>query len=468
MVEKTDNLNYSIFMFDSLSEKLEKTLNTLRGRGKLNEQDIDSALGEIRMALLEADVNLGVVKDFCAGVKKKALGKDVVKSLSPGQMVIKYVHDELVGAMGEHEKVNFRFAPPIVIMLVGLQGTGKTTSCGKLAKHMRDDLKRRPLLVPADVYRPAAIEQLKTLGDSLDVEVYESSVEQSPVDIAQKSYDYAKASGFDTVILDTAGRLQIDEKLMNELAEIVEAIEPHEILLTCDAMTGQEAVNVAKGFDELLEVDGIILTKLDGDARGGAALSMRAVTGKPIKFVGVGEKLEALEPFYPDRLASRILGMGDMLSFIEKATKEVDLKEAEKLQKKLKKNQFTLEDFYAQLQTIKKMGSLGSLVQMIPGGNKLAGKVDSENMEQDLKRVEAIILSMTIDERQNSDILNGSRRKRIAAGSGTSVEEVNMLMNQFKQMRKVMKKFNKMGGKGMKGLGNIGSMLGGMKSPPFS
>ncbi len=458
-------------MFDSLSSKLETTFNRLRGRGKLSEQDIDEALREIRLALLEADVNLGVVKDFCEKVRKHALGMKVAKSLTPGQMVIKFVHDELISAMGERVGLNLRHAPPVTIMLVGLQGSGKTTSCGKLARYLRDTLRRRPLLVPADVYRPAAIEQLKTLGRSLDVEVFPSTTDQDPVQIAVAAEEFAKRSGFDTLILDTAGRLQIDDELMDELAEIVERIEPHEILLVADAMTGQEAVNVAKGFDERLDIDGLILTKLDGDARGGAALSMRAVTGKPIKFIGIGEKLEALEEFHPDRLASRILGMGDMMTLIEKAAREVTVEDAQKLHKKIKKNDFSLEDFHSQLQTIKKMGSMSSLIQMVPGMGKLAKGVDDSLADKEMGRVEAIILSMTPEERQDYEVINGSRRKRIADGSGTSVEDVNRLLKQFTEMRQMMKKFSKLGAGGagaMRGLGSLTGMLkGGMKPPGF-
>jgi len=306
-------------MFETLTGKLEGTFKRLRNRGKLSEGDIDEALGEIRDALLEADVNLQVAKDFCSKVKEKAAGKEIIKSLTPGQMVVKYVHDALLEAMGEFEPLNLKYAPPVVIMLVGLQGSGKTTSCGKLARYLRDELKKRPLLVPADVYRPAAIEQLKKLGADLDIEVLDVSPDEDPVKIAERGEAHAKSTGLDVMILDTAGRLQIDQELMNELAEIVESIDPHEILLVADAMTGQEAVNVAKGFDELLEIDGLILTKMDGDARGGAALSMRAVTNKPIKFIGIGEKLDALELFHPDRLAGRILGKGDILTLIEKA-----------------------------------------------------------------------------------------------------------------------------------------------------
>jgi len=452
-------------MFNSLSEKLDSTFKRLTGRGVLSKEDIEEAMGEIRQALLEADVNFKVVKEFTEQVKKKAQGAAVIKSVSPGQMVVKIVHEQLITAMGEHQPLSLRFAPPVIIMLVGLQGSGKTTSCGKLARYLRDDLRRKPLLVPADVYRPAAIEQLKTVGAQLGIEVFNSNTSQNPVDIAKNAKAYAANAGFDTMILDTAGRLQIDQELMNELVDITESIEPHEILLVADAMTGQEAVNVAKGFDEQLDIDGIILTKLDGDARGGAALSMRAVTNKPIKFIGMGEKLEALEEFRPDRLASRILGMGDMLSFVEKAAKQVSVDQAKKLQKKIKKNEFSLEDFHSQLQTIKSMGSVGSLMQMIPGMGKLAQGVDEDQAEREMKRVEAIILSMTKAERQDHELIDGSRRKRIASGSGTSVEDVNKLLKQFIDMRKMMSKLSKMGPGALKGLG--GMLKGGMRSPGF-
>ena len=445
-------------MFESLSSRLESTFRRLSGRGTLGEAEIDEAMGEIRVALLEADVNFKVVKEFCERVRSKALGAELKKSLTPGQTVVKYVYEELVRAMGQHAPLSLRHAPPVVIMLVGLQGSGKTTSCAKLAKYLRDDLKLRPLLVPADVYRPAAIEQLKTLGKALNIEVIDSSTDQDPVDIAKRAVAHARAASFDTVILDTAGRLQIDEEMMNELIEIVETVEPHEILLVADAMTGQEALNVAKGFDSRLDVDGIILTKLDGDARGGAALSMRSATEKPIKFIGVGEKTDALEPFHPERMASRILGMGDVLTLIEKASKTVNLEDAEKLHNKLKKDEFTLSDFHSQLQTIKSMGSMSSLLQMVPGMGKMAQGINEEVADREMKRVEAIILSMTPKERNDSSIINGSRRKRIAGGSGTSVEEVNRLLKQFDEMRHVMKKLTKMGPKAMRGLAGLKGM----------
>ncbi len=447
-------------MFDSLQSKLETTFKRLRNRGKLTAADVDEALKEIRTALLEADVNFKVAKDFCESIKQKAEGMEVIKSLNPGQMVIKFVHEELARVMGEHEPLNLRFAPPVVIMLVGLQGSGKTTSCAKLARLLKEDSKRNPLLCSVDVYRPAAIEQLKTLGEQLSVEVFPSSAEQDPLDIATQALEYAQNSAFDTLILDTAGRLQIDDTLMNELVGIVEEVEPHEILFVADAMTGQEAVNVAKGFDQRLEIDGVILTKLDGDARGGAALSVRAVTNKPIKFIGVGERPDALEVFHPDRLASRILGMGDVLTLIEKASKQVDLEEAKKLQKKIKKNEFTLEDFHSQLQSIKKMADMGSLLRMFPGMTQAMKSFDEGEAAGQMNRIEAMILSMTPAERRDHTLLNGSRRKRIAKGSGTSVEELNRMLQQFQSMRKVMKKVTKMGPNALRGLGGLQGMLG--------
>ncbi|MFN8389766.1 MAG: signal recognition particle protein [Bdellovibrionota bacterium] len=467
-------------MFDSLSSKLDTVFKRLRGRGKLTEADIDEALREIRMALLEADVNFKVAKEFCDNIKQKALGQQVQKALSPGQMVIKYVHDELVESLGAHVPINLKCAPPAIVMLVGLQGAGKTTTCGKLAKLLRDDMRRNPMLVSVDVYRPAAIEQLKTVGQSLGIDVFPSNANENPVDIAKRALAAAKNTGVDVLIIDTAGRLQIDNELMNELVDIVETIEPNEILLVADAMTGQEAVNVAKGFDDRLDVDGMILTKLDGDARGGAALSMKKVTGKPIKFIGIGEKSDALEVFHPDRLASRILGMGDVMTLIEKAAKQVDLEDAKKLQNKLKKNEFTLEDFHSQLQSIKKMGSVSSLMQMLPGMGKVMKGVDEDLADKEMKRVEAIILSMTPTERRDYTVINGSRRKRIADGSGTSVEEVNRLLQQFAGMRKIMKKLSNFGpgslakgaakgalrGMGLGGnIGDLSNIFGGGKPP---
>jgi len=445
-------------MFDTLNSKLESVFKRLRGRGVLSESDIDEALKEIRLALLEADVNFKVAKEFCENIKQKAVGMEVQKSLTPGHMVVKFVHEELIAAMGAHVPLNLRFAPPVVIMMVGLQGSGKTTTTGKLARHLRDDLRKKSLLVSVDVYRPAAIEQLKTVGASLNIDVFPSAANENPVTIATKALQHAKNSGHDVLLIDTAGRLQIDESLMSELVDIVEQVEPQEILLVADAMTGQEALNVAKGFDERLDIDGIVLTKLDGDARGGAALSMKSATEKPIKFIGIGEKLDALEPFYPDRMASRILGMGDVLSLIEKASKQVSVEEAKKLQKKMKKNEFTLEDFHSQLQSIKSMGSVSSLMQMLPGMGQAMRGVDEDLADREMKRVEAIILSMTPSERRDHSVINGSRRKRIALGSGTSVEEVNRLLQQFVSMRKMMKKLTNLGPAGLRGMNLFGAM----------
>jgi len=446
-------------MFDSLSEKLESVFKKLRGQGVMNEDNIKDALREVRLALLEADVNFKVVKDFVESVRIKAIGVEVLQSLSPGQQIIRIVHDELVFVMGggSDNQLNLAAKPPVAIMMVGLQGAGKTTTCGKLGRHLKG-LKRRPLLVPADVYRPAAIEQLKTVGKQLGLEVFNSSSDQKPVDICIAAMRFAELNGYDTVILDTAGRHQIDDFLMSELADIKNATQPLEILFVADAMTGQEAVNVAGGFNERLEITGVVLTKLDGDAKGGAALSIKAVTGKPIKFVGVGEKLDALEVFHPDRLVSRILGMGDVLTLVEKAQSIFDEKETAKLQQKLKKSQFDLEDFLAQLQQIKKMGSLESIMGMIPGMGKMMKQMKgAQPSENEMKRIEAIIRSMTPGERANHSIINGSRRLRIAKGSGTTVPEINQLLKRFTEAQKVVKQLQKLGPKGLlKGMGGLG------------
>ena len=449
-------------MFDSLSEKLESVFKKLRGQGVMTEDNIKEALREVRLALLEADVNFKVVKDFVEAVRVKAVGTEVVQSLAPGQQVIKIVHDELVAIMGGNEdnSLNLAARPPVALMMVGLQGAGKTTTCGKLGRHLKG-LKRRPLLVPADVYRPAAIEQLKTVGRQLGLEVFNSTADQKPVDICINAMRFAELNGYDTVILDTAGRHQIDDFLMNELAEINSAVQPLEILFVADAMTGQEAVNVASGFHERLGITGVVLTKLDGDAKGGAALSIKAVTGKPVKFVGLGEKLDALEVFHADRLVSRILGMGDVLTLVEKAQSVFDEKEAERLQQKLKKNQFDLEDFLAQLQQIKKMGSLESIMGMIPGMGKMMKQMQgAQPSEKEMKRIEAIIRSMTPGERANHSIINGSRRLRIAKGSGTTVQEVNQLLKRFTEAQKVVKQLQKLGPKGLlKGMGGLKGMM---------
>jgi len=433
-------------MFESLTDKLELTFKKLRGQGKITEKNIDEALREVRLALLEADVHIVVVKNFLDAVKSKSLGQEVLESLTPEQQFIKIVRDEMVNLLGgEHSELDLKTAPPAVIMLVGLQGSGKTTTLAKLARHLKRDNKRSPYLVPADIYRPAAIEQLKILGQELELPVHNSNPELSPVVLCQQALEEAKKRFCDVLLIDTAGRLHIDEELMRELSSIKDAVRPHQILFVADAMTGQDAVNQASGFDRQLGLTGIILTKLDGDARGGAALSIRQMVGKPILFSGVGEKLEALEPFYPDRLASRILGMGDVLSLIDKVQQNVEQKEAVRLQKAFQKQQFTLEEFQLQLQQIKKMGSVGSLLELIPGGKKFASQVDAEKAEQEMKRVEAIINSMTLEERRNPAILNGGRRRRIAQGSGTTVTDVNRLMKQFMEMKKMMQRVSKLG-----------------------
>ena len=443
-------------MFDSLSDKLDLVFKKLRGQGVMTEENVKDALREVRLVLLEADVNFKVVKDFIEKVRERAVGSQVLQSLTPGQQVIRIVHDELVALMGggEDNSLDLAAKPPVSIMLVGLQGSGKTTSCGKLARYLKGQ-RRRPLLVPADVYRPAAIEQLKTLGRQLSIEVFDSRSDQDPVDICRSALKYAELSGFDTVLFDTAGRHQIDDYLMNELVRIRDEVQPREILFVADAMTGQEAVNVAAGFNDLLEITGLVLTKLDGDAKGGAALSIRAVTGRPVKFVGLGEKLDALEVFHPDRLVSRILGMGDVLTLVEKAQSVFDEKESAKLQQKLKKSQFDLEDFRSQLQQIKKLGSIESIMGMIPGMGKMMKQMQgAQPSEKEVKRIEAIIDSMTAKERADYTLINGSRRLRIARGSGTTVQEVNQLLKRFSEALRMMKQLQKMGPKGlMKGMG---------------
>jgi signal recognition particle subunit SRP54 len=433
-------------MFESLTDKLELTFKRLRGQGKVTEQNIDDALRDVRLALLEADVHVKVVKTFLDSVKAKAMGQEVLQSLTPEQQFIKIVRDQLVNLLGgEYQALDLKAAPPVAIMLVGLQGSGKTTTVAKLARYLKKEQKRTPYLVPADIYRPAAIEQLKILGRELELPVHDSNPNTSPVMICRQALDEAKKKFCDLLLIDTAGRLHIDEELMEELAAIKDVVRPHQILFVADSMTGQDAVNQALGFDVKLGLSGIILTKLDGDARGGAALSIREMVGKPILFSGIGEKLDAIEPFYPDRLASRILGMGDVLSLIDKVQQNVEQKEAAKIQKAFLKQQFTLEEFQLQLQQIKRMGPMGSLLEMIPGGKKLASQVDADKAEKELKRVEAIINSMTFEERRNPAILNGSRRRRIAQGSGTTVTDVNRLMKQFLEMKKMMQRVSKLG-----------------------
>ncbi len=440
-------------MFDSLTEKLSAAFKRLRGHGKLSEENITEALKEVRLALLEADVNFKVVKDFIEKIRARAVGQEVFGSLTPAQQVVKIVHEEMINLMGGgNASLNLSFNPPIPILLTGLQGSGKTTTAGKLGKLLKEK-GRRPLLVPADVRRPAAIEQLKKLGEILKIPVFNSDPRETPVRICQKAISWADAEGCDLVLIDTAGRLHIDEELMRELAEIKKAITTREILLVADAMTGQDAVHIARQFDEILDIDGVILTKLDGDARGGAALSIKAITGKPIKFIGVGEKLDALEVFYPDRMASRILGMGDVLSLIEKAQEAFDEKKAKELEKKFLKDSFTLEDFLEQLQQIKKMGSLEEILSMIPGAGRFKIPQDIQGSEEELSRVEAIIHSMTREERRMPEILNGSRRLRIAKGSGTTVQDVNKLMKQYLQTKKMLRQFKRGGIRGLsKGL----------------
>jgi signal recognition particle subunit SRP54 len=430
-------------MFDSLSDRLGATLDGLKGKGRLSEDDINKAMREIRLALLEADVNFGVVKDFVARVRERAMGSEVMDSLTPGQQVVKIVHEELTSLMGEAgTKLSFSNRPPTVILMAGLQGSGKTTACGKLARNLAKQ-KRSPALVACDVYRPAAIQQLQTLGKSLQVPVYERGT-ADPVEIAAWGVEQAKAQGRDVVIVDTAGRLHIDDQLMDELVRIKKAVKPHNVLLVLDSMSGQDAVTTAEAFSEAVDYDGVILTKLDGDARGGAALAVRAVTGKPIKFVSVGEKLDQLEEFHPDRMASRILGMGDVMSLIERAQDQFDEDEAREMEAKLRKADFTLEDFLGQLRQVRKMTQgqgMAGLLGMIPGvGRQVKNmKVD----ERQIDRIEAIILSMTPAERRNHRLITGSRRRRIAAGSGTSVQTVNQLLAQFKQVQKMMKQVGK-------------------------
>ncbi len=427
-------------MFEVLSEKLGNVFRLLGNRGKLTEKDIDEALREVRLALLEADVNFKVVKDFTGRVKERSIGKEVMESLTPAQQIIKIVNEELVATLGEEEQSKLMVAshPPSVIMMVGLQGSGKTTTAAKLAYHLKHS-GHTPLLVAADNRRPAAIEQLVTLGKQLEVEVYSEDPKVSSKDITSHAMSRAKKLGVTHVIIDTAGRLHIDEEMMAELVQVKKTVKPDEIILVVDAMTGQDAVKVAEEFHATVEVTGLILTKMDGDARGGAALSIRWVSGVPIKFIGIGEKVDAFEPFYPDRLASRILGMGDVLTFIEKAEKTLDEDKALELQKKVKTATFNLEDFLEQLKAIRKMGPIGQLAEMLPGISKVASRLPDGAQEEQLKKVEAIVLSMTPEERQNPNIIGGSRRRRIANGSGTRTSDVNQLLGQFQQMQKLMK-----------------------------
>lgn len=441
-------------VFEGLADKLQQTFKKLRGRGKLTEADVNEAMREVRMALLEADVNFKVVKEFIAKIKERAIGQEVMGSLTPVQHVIKIVNDELTELMGgTQSRIAISSRPPTIVMMVGLQGAGKTTTAAKLANLLVKKQSKRPLLVAADIYRPAAIKQLQVLGEQLDLPVYAAEPGTKPVDIAKQALEYALAHTRDMVLIDTAGRLHINEELMQELKDIKREVKPHEILLVVDAMTGQDAVTVAESFNNELGVDGVILTKLDGDARGGAALSVRAVTGRPIKFVGMGEKLDALETFHPDRMASRILGMGDVLSLIEKAQSTIDLEQAQAMEKKLRKEEFTLDDFLEQLQQVRKLGSFEQILSMLPGMGNLKKLQDIEFDEKELVHVEAIIRSMTKKERRSPDIINGSRRKRIALGSGTRVQDVNRLLKQFTEARKMMKRFQEMQKGAKKGLG---------------
>lgn len=446
--------------FDSLTEKLQNVFKNLRSKGRLTEDDVKAALREVKMALLEADVNFKVVKNFVKSVQERAVGQDVMSGLNPGQMVIKIVNDELVNLMGS-ETTEIKFQPgsqKTVIMMMGLQGAGKTTTTAKLAGKFK--LKgKKPLLVACDVYRPAAIKQLQINGEKQGVEVFSMGDNQKPANIAKAALEHAEKNGNNVIILDTAGRLHIDEEMMEELQEIKNTVEVHQSILVVDAMTGQDAVNVAENFNEKIGIDGVIVTKLDGDTRGGAALSIKAVTGCPILYVGMGEKLSDLEQFYPDRMASRILGMGDVLSLIEKAGEEIDEEQARKMTEKLKKSQFDFEDYLESMKQMRKMGGLGSIMNMLPGLGGMGGlgkgkmpDIDTDDAEQKMARVEAIIYSMTIKERQNPDIITPQRKRRIAAGAGVDISEVNKMMKQFEQMRKMMKSFpGMMGGKGKKG-----------------
>ncbi|CAG7913984.1 signal recognition particle protein [Mammaliicoccus sciuri] len=451
--------------FEGLSERLQATMQRIKGKGKVTEQDIKAMMREVRLALLEADVNFKVVKSFVNTVSERALGADVMQSLTPGQQVIKIVQDELTTLMGgENSKINMSSKPPTVVMMVGLQGAGKTTTAGKLALLMRKKYNKKPLLVACDIYRPAAIQQLQTVGKQIDIPVYTEGDQVSPKQITENALKYAREEHLDFVIIDTAGRLHIDEALMNELVDVKEVSKPDEIMLVVDSMTGQDAVNVAESFDNTLDITGVTLTKLDGDTRGGAALSIRSVTEKPIKFIGMSEKLDGLELFHPERMASRILGMGDVLSLIEKAQQGVDEEKAKELEKKMRTSSFTFDDFLEQLEQVKGLGSLDDLMNMIPGANKMKGMKNANMDPKQIDNVQAIIRSMTLEERNNPDILNVSRKRRIAKGSGRSLQEVNRLIKQFGDMKKMMKQFtgsNKKGKKGKRG----GNPFQGMNLP---
>jgi signal recognition particle subunit SRP54 len=438
-------------MFESLTERLQKTFEGLSRHGKLTEEDVTAALREVRMALLEADVNYKVVRDFVARVKERAVGVEVSKSLSPAQQVVKIVNDELIRTLGESAPLDLGGPTPHVILLAGLQGAGKTTVAAKLALRLRNS-GQKPLLVAADIYRPAAVDQLMTLGKQIDVPVYTGARGEKPVAIARGAITDARTRGATVIIVDTAGRLHIDQDMMSELADVNGAVKPSETLLVVDAMTGQDAVRVAEEFNRTVRVTGLVLTKVDGDARGGAAISIREVTGVPIKFLATGEKLDALEPFYPDRLASRILGMGDVLSLIEKAEQTFDVQRAAEMEKKLRTASFTLEDFLEQMGQLKKMGPLAQILDMIPGMGNVSKQIATEDADREMRHIEAIINSMTLEERRNPDVLNASRKRRIARGSGTEVQDVNSLLQQFRQTQKMMKVFSKGRGRGLMGM----------------
>ncbi|MEX0967724.1 MAG: signal recognition particle protein [Bacteroidia bacterium] len=441
-------------MFESLSDRLDTAFQHLRGQGKITEINIASTLKEVRRALVEADVNYKVAKDFTDRIKDRALGGNVIKAVSPGQMMVKIVNDELTQLMGgKMEDIDLE-GKPAIILIAGLQGSGKTTFSGKLANYLKRKKSRQVLLVAGDVYRPAAIEQLKVLGEQVGVEVYSEIENKNPVEIAQNALKYAKEKGKNAIIVDTAGRLSVDEQMMDEISRLKKALNPQETLFVVDAMTGQDAVNTAKAFNERLDFNGVVLTKLDGDTRGGAALSIRSEVNKPIKFVGTGEKLDAIDLFYPERMANRILGMGDIVSFVEKAQENIDQKEAARLQKKFRKAEFDFEDFLSQLNQIKKMGNLKDLLGMIPGVGKMVKDIDID--DETFKHTEAIILSMTPAERKNPDLLDASRKRRIAKGSGMEVQDINQLIQQMLQMKKMMKSMNKMGGKGMPKIPGMG------------
>lgn len=457
-------------MFENLTERLGKTLRDISGKGRLTEDNIKDTLREVRMALLEADVALPVVRDFVAQVKERAVGTEVTKSLKPGQIFIKIVQSELESVMGQaNEQLNLAAQPPAVVMMAGLQGAGKTTSVGKLAKYLKEREKKKVLVVSADVYRPAAIKQLETLAEEVGIECYPSSTLQKPVDIAQSAIDHARKQFFDVLIVDTAGRLHVDGEMMNEIKDLHQAVKPVETLFVVDAMTGQDAANTAKAFDEALPLTGVILTKADGDARGGAALSVRHITGKPIKFLGMGEKLDALEPFHPERIASRILGMGDVLSLIEEVERKVDKQKAQKLAQKVQKGKgFDLQDFKEQLEQMRDMGGMMGMMDKLPGMGNMTAQIKDQANDKQFNQMEAIINSMTAGERQRPDVIKGSRKRRIAAGSGTQIQDVNRLLKQFMQMQKMMKKMSGGGMKkmmrNMKGMMPPGGM-GGMFPP---